>query len=149
MTIARRAEIESLGFIDQVTVDNTAGTETVRQGMPVVYGTAGYIEATAATDEIEGVAYLSYESAWPATAGKKIGIVRLGSPCVVPVRVAAAGCTVRAIVVPASGGVVDTAARTAPGTTLANAVGRAMATGVSGDLVGCYLGENRAFHTGT
>jgi len=149
MTTARRAEIETLGFIDQDEVDSTAGTETIRQGMPVKWGTAGLVEATGATDEILGVAYTNEDGAWPATSGERVNYVRLGSPCVVPCRVGAAGTTIRAIVVPDTNGVVDTATRTAPGTTLANAVGRAVATAVTGDLVGVYLGENRAFHTGT
>jgi hypothetical protein len=127
-------------YIDQMAVDATAGTETIRRGMPVKYGTAGLDEASAATDEVLGIAYSNEDGDWPATSGERVNYVRLGSPCTVKALVAAAGVTARKHVVAASGGVVDMPTSDPDGTTTCTTCGQADSTQVSGDFVSLYLG---------
>lgn len=112
---------------------------TVRQGMPVVLSSGNIVEADSDDDAFYGIAYISEDGVWPAAAGDLVQVILRGSPCVAPVRVAAAGLAAGAFAVPASGGVI--AAVFTDGTNPAHVVGQHVedAAGVSGDLVGINL----------
>jgi hypothetical protein len=132
-TIAKRLNLENA--IKQRYV--VAANNTVRQGMPVMLSTDEIVEADSDDDLYIGIAYESEDGVWPAGAGDAVVVILRGSPCVAPVRVAAAGCTKGAFVAPASGGVVDVTV--GGGTVITNTVGQALETGVDGDLVGVNL----------
>lgn len=111
--------------------------QSVGQGIPVTVSSDEISVATGATSEVVGVAYETEDGVWPATEGDYVDVMLLGSPCIVPVKVAAAGVTQGKAVKAASGGVVD--ATVGGATTVLYAIGNVIETGVSGDLVGCNL----------
>jgi hypothetical protein len=141
MTYALESGIPDLACIDQFAVYTG---NTIGRGMPVKHQNATTIvECSAATDDCIGIAYTNEDGDWPAAAGEKVNVVRLGSPVVCPVKVAAAGCTAHAHVVCGSGGIVDIPTSDPDGTTTCSSLGRTLETGVSGDLVGVYLGQSK------
>jgi hypothetical protein len=116
-----------------------ASGQSVAQGTLVSLASDELTLVTADSDDVVGVAYTSEDGTWPATAGDYVGVALLGSPCSVPVLVAAAGCKQGQPACAASGGIIDQGAT--GGTSLSVVIGTILDTGVSTDLVGVWLGS--------
>lgn len=120
--------------------------QTVRQGMPVIDSGAGTIqEGIAQANVVLGIAYsmedqapVAGAAAWTAVAGTRVNYVRLGSPCVVPCRVGAAGCTLNNDAICAAAGGVNYAL--AAGANVTTCIGKWTETGLVNDLRGLYVG---------
>lgn len=135
MSSALRANIDSAYKFSAV----VATSQSVGQGIPCAISTAGAATpSTAATTAAQGVAYATEDGTWPATAGDMVEFIRIGSPCVAPVKVGTGGATKGAMGKATSDGTTD--ATLGGGTTAFYPVCQFEETGVAGDLVGGWLG---------
>lgn len=135
MSAALRANIDK-AYKFQATV---ATSQSVGQGIPCAIDTSNEATpSTAATTAAQGVAYATEDGTWPATAGDVVTFVRIGSPCVVPVKVGTGDATKGVLGKATSNGTTD--ATLGGGTTAFYPVCQFDETGVAGDLVGGWLG---------
>lgn len=113
--------------------------ETIYQGQGVTATSATTVSAsTGPTSESIGVAVLSEDGTWPATAGDAIVVALLGSPEVVKVKVGTGGtATAGKAAKPGTIGCTD--ATVGGATTVLWALGQLVDSGTDGDLVGLNL----------
>lgn len=143
-TKALRANIDA-AFIKEYVV---APASEIRQGVPIMLSGSNIVECNSDDDLYLGVSYTAENGSWPATAGKRVGVVMRGSPCCIPVRSTATGLTAGAMCAPAAGGVVNVTV--GGGTVITNIVGQVLETvAADGDLAGCNLGAGCVTVTST
>lgn len=137
-TAMRKGPVEL--FLETASV---ATGQSVDRGVPVVVDANGAATpATASSTKATHVAYSTEDGNWPATAGDKIGVVKIGSPVWIPILVGTGGATCGEYGVATTDGVTDEAV--GGGTTLIVPICEFRETSATaGTFVSGWLGVSR------